>query len=296
MNTSIDSVKCVTTILFLTDIYNLSIYAFRIASLLLNIVWFIAAVTTKEFHNIQMAYLFNLNVIGMVYCFIALGGFFINTCQTINRSIAYYTSLNGIFIATLSGYGLSGFAIHRLSCHYVAEIKTVFTPMLIIGSIALIWILPAVFSIIQLFAFETNAHYVETYHFWLIDTSKSVYSFHFFAFTNTILPNLVIISACVLLARKLKSRFQRRKCNRRAVRERPRIIMQLAFYVILFELSCFANLVIYYQVFYGRNIVSANTLKIMLIFKWLHLFCPFFLLFSHPALVKKLKMFSMQNK
>lgn len=289
MNITSEKSNCVATTLFVTDFFNLTISSFKILSFLLNIVWLIVTLTIKEFHNIQLTFLYNLNAIGMLHCAIGFGSFFFKTCQTINKTMCYFHSFNELFIATLPGYGISGFVIHRLACYTNIEIKNVFNRCVIISSIALIWSLPALFTLIQLFAFETSVNQFKTYNVCLIDSSKSDYSFYFFAIVNTLLPNFVIISACLLIARKVSHRLKRRKRCRNLITERPKLTLLLLIYVLMFELSCVSNLVLFGQIVNKREIVSNELIQVMRILKWLHHFCPIFLLFNHPVLVEKYK-------
>lgn len=277
--------RCVATTLLLSDFYNIAISTFRILSFLLNFLWLILAISIKEFHKPQMAFLFNLNAIGIFYCFIGVASFFWSTCHHYRLHMCYVYTFNGLFAATLSGYGLSAFAMHRLACYYFLRIETTFTKKLIAFFIISTWILPAVFSLIQLFAFDTNINELRAYNICVIE-SKSLNAFIFFAFFNTILPNVLLITACVLLAVKIKKRT---KPNSRTPIERPKLTAQLIIYVVMFEVSCIANLIIFYETVLRRHIISANGLNVMRMLKWLHHFCPLALLFFHPVMMKKYK-------
>ena len=69
----------------------------------------------------------------------------------------------------------------------------------------------------------------------------------------------------------------------------PRITIQLVVYIIMFELHCAANLVIFYQTVLMRPFAPDYIIMLMRVFKWFHHFSPLALLYFHPLMLRKFR-------
>ena len=281
-NTS-NSTVCVSQSFF-SDPFNTFLVMLRILITVLYIGWFLLALKFKDFHTRKMSYIYNLNIIGLFNCIIAVFFLLSDNCAVLSKDVCVFQSFTSIFSANLSGYGLAALALYRLSCFYVTSLKNNISIKWLVVGISLSWILPILFTSIQLFVFDTN-FYFSYLIFVCFMESKSMPSFIFFTITNTVLPNMVIIIAYIwwsLRMRRLQSTIRSKGSS-------PRITIQLIFYIIMFELNCISNIIIFYQTILMRPLVSFQVLQYLRVFRWLHHFSPLALLYFTTALMNRLK-------
>jgi hypothetical protein len=88
-----------------------------------------------------------------------------------------------------------------------------------------------------------------------------------------------------MVVRKRKKLNEILKQNKRV--DPPRITLQLIIYVLMFELNCATNIIVFYHSVLMRPIISDEMLQLLKIFRWFHHFSPLALLYLHPVMLKK---------
>jgi hypothetical protein len=256
--------------------------------------WLALAIKLKEFHSKKLAFLNNLNAIGLYYCLSNAWLLFLTTCDTHSEAVCSMQALNFIYMANLSGYGLAALALYRLTCVCIVDLATKLNRVNVTLSIALIWLIPFVMSLIQCFAFKAKFYFAQVVNACAIDSSESVWSFVYFALTNAVLPNLVVLTAYFVGHYKMRALKQR--ANAKKPVNPPRTTIQLLLYILMFELHCGANLILFYQVVLMRPIVPDHIVGLMRLFKWFHHFSPIALLYLHPLLIKQFRCLVSRNQ
>ena len=275
-------IEC-TILLFSTDPYVIPLNVIKTVVFILYFAWIIFAIKEKEFHNKNMAYLYNLNIVGILFTLYGFMHFFSSPCVP-ESSKCFFQANMVTFINYLPCFSLIGLAYHRLACFYIMNLKLSWR--FIILTIGFIWIFSLTFLCIQLYGFSTQFYYLVAVYSCVIDSSKSIYGFYFALFGLFLLPNALIIFAIVVTMKKvrsLSSNLGKQKTQRHPIR----LTIQFIAYLMFFELNQIVTLIIFYQSGYFVQFVSDETIKLLRIFKWFHHFSPLGLLYTHPVLIKK---------
>lgn len=282
------SEKSCSSTFFFTDPFHVILTVIRFSVGFLYILWIILATRIKEFHSKQMAFLYNLNLTGILYCMVGFSNFFHTNCSSSTKTMCIFIAFYSIYNGLLTGYSISAMALYRLCCVCILNLRKRLRIKHVIISIASIWLLTFIFTLKQFYWFNTTKIYFsQQYFFCLLDSSASFSSFIFFIFISIVVPNIVIFAAYIYSIYRVK---QLKLHLKRSVQlSPPRITFQLLIYIILFEISCISDILLFYQAVLLRPLFSdeftaLNTLRIC---KWLHHISPLALLYTHPILLKK---------
>ena len=292
-NTLIGNQQCFSLFL-LSDIYNVILNVVRISMAILNVLWFILILRMKEFRSRKMVFLHNLNIIGLVYCINGIANYFYFTCTVLDElhcAIQGY----GIWITnTLSNYGIIALAIYRLHFICAIDLNRKLSLKFIVTSLTIIWLLPFIFTFIQLYAFQTRFSFIKVYFICIMEAKNNYYAYAYFVAINVLLPNLVIIVTYLILTNKPNNKIAPGSSSTgvRIARKNIRAQIfkfQVIVYVVCFEINCIANVLIYHHSVLMVPILSDQALAIVRILKWLHIICPIVMFYSNTLMIKKYK-------
>ena len=253
------SIVCIS-VLFATDAYTVALNVIRILVSFFYVLWLILVFTIKEFRVKQMAFLHNLNLIGILYCITGLSYLFYTNCTELSDFICNIQAFNSMFVTVLSGYGLAALALYRLSCHCTPKLSTILSCTWLTISIGSVWILSIIFSLIQAFAFGKPLRYIKAYKLCLADSSKDIIPYLFFVTVVLILPNIVIIIAYIVSVRKTRQR--KGKARIKTQTHSLRITVQLVVYIIAYELNCILTVITFYQQIMMVSIMPADFVQL----------------------------------
>jgi hypothetical protein len=261
---------------------------FRIGIFVLYLIWIIIAFKFKELRNRQMVFLLNLCATGMFYSVNGFTTFFYTPCDILPQSTCYAQTILTVFQGYYTGYSLSALAIHRLVCVVSINASKNLKWRTICVLVSLIWIIPLIFSFIQINGFQSNIYFDVGISNCVYDASSSRSSFSFFIIFAIILPNLMIFVSLLITFIKLKQKKDSLKLKNKRT-ESLRIALLLTILIIMYEISCISHALIIYQTSQMIEIVSSNELVFLRLGRWLIHICPLGFLYFHPLLVNKYK-------
>ena len=234
---------------------------------LLYLISFLLLIKIKQFHDKRLAFLHNLNAIGLFYFGQAISVIFTTTCSNYTDAYCAFQAICVLLGTPLSGYGLTALAIFRLTCVYLLNLEKKLTGKVVFISLFSIWFIAIVISAIQILAVETRFYFVSSIPVCLFDSSKQFHSFTFFAITNVVIPNVGVIAIYLATLFKLK-RINRALSASSKSKPRPvRITVQLIVYIIMFEFNCLANLAVFYQIILLGPFLPEDLMTLMRIIK-----------------------------
>lgn len=282
--------KNCTSFISSNDTYDIILNCLRISLFSLYVLWLIFALCIKELRNKQTSFLINLSIVGIIICLSGFVLYFTNTCTFIKDTLCHINTIMSLFVGYYSGYAISVLTMYRMACVYCVNITKTLKLRTIIIIILVSWILPLVFTFINIYAFKSQVYYNLVLFVCVYNASGQYDSFIFFALFSTVLPSLFILVSYIMVLIKLRRlRIKMGSAVKKRL-ESPRITIQLVVYFLTFELSCVSTLVILYQTSLLIPIVSNNTLKILRLLRWFQHICPLGLLYFHPVFVKKYKL------
>lgn len=294
MNTTGNTtVKCIYY-LYSTDPFDIALNVFRILIPSLYILWLLFAFCFKEMRNRQMAFLINLNAVGLMYSSTGIVFFFHDTCSIPTVQVCIAMSAIALFIYYYSGYAISALAMHRMLCCYLINIKTQLKCGAITIALMITWLLPLSLACIHQFGFKSITYYSKKEVLCLYDPQGDVSSIIFLSIFSALVPNILILTSYIMLVLKLRQMSMKLKSSNRTSLtslEPPRITIQLIIYIISFEFNCITNIIDVYRYTLVDQITSREASRWFRIFRWVQHICPLGLLYFHPVLIRKYKSF-----
>jgi hypothetical protein len=294
MNTTGNTTENCKTFLFSTDPFEVALNVFRILIPTLYIAWLLFAFCFKEMRNRQMAFLINLNAVGLMYSSTGIVFFFHDKCSIPTVQVCIAMSAIALFIYYYSGYAISALAMHRMLCCYLINIKTQLKCGVITIALLVTWLLPVSLALIHQFGFKSITYYSQKEVLCLYDPLGDVSSIIFLSIFSALIPNVLILTSYIMLVLKLRQ-MKLKSSNKTSVSlvslEPPRITIQLIIYIISFEFNCITNIIDVYRYTLVDTIISREVSRWFRIFRWLQHICPLGLLYFHPVLIGKYKRF-----
>lgn len=284
INSSNLSASCMPAF-FLSDVYSITLTTIRITVAVFYFIWLILCIKRKELHSKKLAFLHNLNAIGIFYCILSIQLLLASTCDVYTEAMCTFQAFNLIFFSILSGYGLSALAIYRLACICYVDLDKKINRCSLLISISSVWIISIIFTLIQCFAFKSKFYFNNAVNGCLMDSSYTIWSFIFSIFMSAFLPNCLVLTA--YFWGHYRMNILKMRTNSKKSMSPMRITVQLIIYIVMFEVNCVANLIIFYQTIYMRPIAPDYIIILIRILKWFHHFSPLALLYFHPVMLKK---------
>jgi hypothetical protein len=177
---------------------------------------------------------------------------------------------------------------YRLYCVTTKQLNAKLKTYKIVICLASVWLIPAVISMEPLlFGFQFNSTYDPTYRFCVPGSnviSNSVFLFIYSVATRIVVPNLSVASVYLYLYLKSKSKVSPVTVQKRF----PRVSIQVAIYIAIFEINCAILFIAYYQAMNSIDLTPAF-LQFMRIYQWFNNFSPLSLFFLHEVMLKKYK-------
>lgn len=290
-STNTNVTKCIYYF-FSTDPFEISLNVLRILMTSLYLLWLLVAFWFKKMRNRQMAFLINLNVVGLMYCAAGMIYFFHDTCSIPSTQKCVQLSAFSLFLYYYSGYSISALAIHRLLCCYLINIKTQLKCNTILTALLFTWLIPITLACIHQYGFKSITYYSKKEVLCLFDPQGDISSFIFFAFFSAFVPNVIILTCYIMLIiklRQIRNRLQgsNRSSSALSNLEPPRITIQLIIYIIAFEFNSITNLIDVYRYTLFSQITSRETSRWFRQLRWIQHVCPLGLLYLHPVLLSK---------
>jgi hypothetical protein len=287
MITTENVTKC-SSFLYSTDPFDRTLNVLRIGTFKLYQIWLLFAFCFKEMRNKQMAFLINLNAVGLMYCFSGIIYFFHDNCSIPSVQVCIYMNVIGLFITYYSGYSISALAIHRMLCCYLINIRTQLKCIHITLALLLTWSVPLVLACIHQFAFRSITYYNKIEVLCLYDPQGDISSIIFFSIFSALLRNILILTSYILLLFKLR-RIRNKLSSSNKKLEPPRVTLQLIIYILAFEFNCTTNIIELYRHTLFSQLISRDSLRWIRLFRWFQHICPLELLYFHPVLLEKYK-------
>jgi hypothetical protein len=277
--------KCISYFL-INDFYNVLLNFLRLSLFSLYIFWLIIALKTKQLRNHNMILMYNLCLIRLFYCLTGILTYAYTPCDKLSISVCFLSVISRAFKGYYTGYSLIAMAFHRLGTILVINKTKTMIALNILIVFGIIWIIPIFLTVIQVYGFNNRIHFDESLNKCVHDASSQVHGFVFFFVFSYLFPNLLVLGLDTYEIRKTKEKseaFRKENTNRESLR----IIIQLLFLSLMYNVSCFSNLFILYLT---TQVLDENDLVPLFdIFRWLFHFCPLSILYSHPILISKYK-------
>ena len=128
-------------------------------------------------------------------------------CTILSDLACFMQAFGYIITGILSGYGITALALYRLYLIRTIEQNKRLSLKVTTFSLALIWLLPITFSIVEIFAFKSNAYFFKEYSFCIFDVASNYYAYGFYVFGNFALPNLILILSYLYFALSDKNKI-----------------------------------------------------------------------------------------
>ena len=268
------------------------INAFRAIAFFSYLILFINLFMIKEIRSKQMMCILNLNLISVVFFIYQFVLYYQANCMMLDDIQCIIQAFLNYYNSILSSYGLCALTIYRLLCYTVLNLKKKLTLKVVIYSMAAVWILPFIFTIIQMFAFETSFTMAQDFNTCFTNMSQTYSALIFYVFYSMILPNAIIVTTFIIVLKKQTAlthslNSQLPNNSNRRLRQSKLFNTQLTIYILLFELSVVLHIVIYVHIGF-KSFLSENMILISKFLLELRQFCPLALLISHKAVLQKM--------
>lgn len=270
---------CIYSI-YLTDPYNLTLNILRITVFVLFILWAMIAIFVKKFRNRKMLFLYNLNLTSFLRAVNGMTNFFISSCDVLSSDFCLFQMLSNFFLTYLLAFSLCLFTLQRLACYYFNSVNIILTWKIISFSIALVWLLSAIFTVLHVYSFDVYIYYSSVIAQCTANATKNLSTMIVMSIFGLIIPNIIVITAYLMVV--IRAKRLKKSLNSF---ESPRTTIQLIIYIILFEVGTISNLIIVLQALYSEINVG-YLIQWARILRWLQCYCPLGLSFFHPALLK----------
>lgn len=263
----------------------------RVSVAFLYLFWLILVILMKNLQRRGMVYLYNLAFNGLFYASIGLYYSTWSSCDQLSLSICYLSTFFTTYTAYYSGYALAALILHRLLCITHSKWTSNLSNLTIAITIALVWIIPTLCALIEMFAFSKSISYKPKAQV----CSNEYYSFYaiisFFGVSGIFIPSAVIVSAYLTSVFQLR-RLAKKTSNRRKI-EPPRITIQIVVYIVLYIITCLTNLLASFPLNFPGEIVPLKYLGLFFnsvrLLKWVHHICPLGLMYFNADLLREYK-------
>jgi hypothetical protein len=272
----------------LNNTYDIITQILRVLIFLFSFLWALIAYRFKDLRSPQMACMWNLCILCI---FITISYYIIDLfeiCHIETKVFCLAVKTLDLFKDYYTGYSLCAICIHRLACITFSQLVRSLKWKNSVIFLAIFWLLSFLFSLIQVFLFDSNVYMHISEQICVLDTSNQTLSFIFFIAFSILLPNFIIITLSAVALKKLTIKNIRLvKMDNKAGHQRVGLMLILV--IIMFELYCISNAILFYRKHQTLNLTNDDFVYLLILSKWLFHISSLALLYSHPNLTYQYK-------